>query len=299
MIPDYGKVYNLGSREVKDIFLLPGEIYIQEKIDGSQFSFMKNQNGKLLCRSRNRIIDIKAPGMFKEAVESLLNILDSIPENRIYRSEYLRKPKHNHIEYQRIPKNHLILFDVENIEDKDELLNFFTKGLFEHLGFVIFQNTRLYTQDEVIKSIKNEMLKPSILGGPREGMVIKKYLPDGTIMKAKIVSDSFKEISGHNKSRKKQSYKLNIGDIISNDLRTESRWEKSLQHAKEDGEIEGYEKDIGTLIKYVFKDIEEECEEYCKDQLWNHYKKNIIKGASRGLAQWYKGKLNQEDNFNG
>ena len=55
----YPKVFNLGHRAVRD--LLSGPVVVQEKIDGSQFSFGVGEDGTLLIRSRGADIEPEAP----------------------------------------------------------------------------------------------------------------------------------------------------------------------------------------------------------------------------------------------
>lgn len=51
MINSYPSIYSLGHRYISELF--SGPVVIQEKIDGSQFSF-GNLNGKLFCRSKGQ-----------------------------------------------------------------------------------------------------------------------------------------------------------------------------------------------------------------------------------------------------
>lgn len=60
------KIYTLGTRFNAAIF--DGPVVIQEKVDGSQFSF-KYEDGVLQCRSKGQLIT-GDPGMFKQAVET-------------------------------------------------------------------------------------------------------------------------------------------------------------------------------------------------------------------------------------
>lgn len=110
-IPAYGKIHALGSRFVEDIFK-QGKVIVQEKVDGSQFSFAK-LNGRLRIRSKGREIFQEAPdSLFKPGVEYVQSIEAALVPGWIYRAEYLRVPKHNALTYSRIPRNHIALFDV-------------------------------------------------------------------------------------------------------------------------------------------------------------------------------------------
>lgn len=72
-IRSYPKVYNLGHKAIVELF--DDEVTVEEKIDGSQFSFglVKGEDNKykLQCRSHHQIIDMSnVPKMFGKAVET-------------------------------------------------------------------------------------------------------------------------------------------------------------------------------------------------------------------------------------
>ena len=70
-IPGYGKVQALRKGRFLD-GLLDGGVSVQEKIDGSQFSFGVT-DGELLCRSRGRQIVIEeVDSLFAKAVDTAL-----------------------------------------------------------------------------------------------------------------------------------------------------------------------------------------------------------------------------------
>lgn len=50
MIHSYPTIYNLGHRAIVD--LLKGPVIVEEKIDGSQISFRKDEQGDLEVRSK-------------------------------------------------------------------------------------------------------------------------------------------------------------------------------------------------------------------------------------------------------
>jgi len=65
-VSNYSKIYQIGNRYTNSLFSSP--VVIQEKIDGSQFSFA-NVDGKLQCRSKNNPVGMggNAEGMFGKA----------------------------------------------------------------------------------------------------------------------------------------------------------------------------------------------------------------------------------------
>jgi len=109
-IPSFPKILAIGERHIRSIFDEPVEI--TEKIDGSQFVFGKIGD-ELVCRSKGKIMPVDAPEkMFQKAVDYILSIQDIMRENFIYFTEFLNKPKHNILSYNRTPKNGLALFGV-------------------------------------------------------------------------------------------------------------------------------------------------------------------------------------------
>lgn len=101
MIPAYGKIHALGHLRIRE--LLSGLVVVQEKVDGSQFSFAMLEDG-LHCWSKGREIFLDAPDkMFAAGVDYVKSIQDLLVPGYIYRAEYLRIPKHNALSYSRIP----------------------------------------------------------------------------------------------------------------------------------------------------------------------------------------------------
>ena len=75
--------------------------------------------------------------------------------------------------------------------------------------------------------------------------------------------------------------------------RTPARWQKSVQHLRENGTLDGSPRDIGPLMKEVGQDVLRECEDEIKDYLFDHYWKQIQRGITAGLPEWWKQELAQ------
>lgn len=103
----------------------------------------------------------------------------------------------------------------------------------------------------------------------------------------KFVSEAFKEI--HQKEWKGSNPTQNdvVQSLIAG-LRTPARWGKAVQHLKEAGKIEGSPRDIGLLVKETQEDIERECAELIKDELYKWAMPHIRRGVVAGLPEWYK-----------
>jgi len=286
LIKSYSKIYSFGHRMVLDIF--NGNVIIQEKIDGSQFSIMV-KNGQLYCRSHKNMVDIdRPPKLFLNGVATAKSLVGKLRDGWIYRGEYLQRPHHNTLSYDRIPEKHFILFDIDCGSDGyltyDELVE---EGRRLGLEVVPKFDVEIDNKDDFDKLLDNI----SILGGQKiEGVVVKNYDlfdPGGHVLMAKYVSDRFKEIN----QKRRNGNNPDIIGVIIDSLKTEARWDKAVIHLRESGQLEDDPRDIGPLLKELKKDVIEECEDYIKERLYQLAKKDILNGISRGFPEWYKEKL--------
>jgi tetratricopeptide (TPR) repeat protein len=291
----YPKIWNFGHPQIKDIF--KGEVVVEEKVDGSQFSFGVF-DGELKCKSKNQRLMIDAPPkMFESAVKSaqLISASKLFKKESTYRCEYLEKPKHNVLAYDRVPRNHLIIFDVD--KGFQDYMSHAEKESHAHdLGLECVP--KLYEGlVESYEDFKNLLKNISILGGQTiEGMVFKNYSMFGNdqkVLMAKFVCEKFKE--QHNKDWKKNNpTKKDLIFEIGQALRTEARWEKAIIHLKEAGKLENSPKDIGVLLKEINKDVLEECREEISEKLFKYAWKKISRMIVRGFPEWYKEQLVKE-----
>lgn len=283
----YPKVLALGHRFIQDILF--GETIAEEKVDGSQISF-GILDGVLRIRSHSAEVILDAPGMFDVAVEQIKSISNDLSPDYIYRGEYLRKPKHNVLCYDRVPTKNIVIFDIE---DKDfNPLSYEPKRVeAERIGLetvpLLWRN--ITKKDTIIDLLNNN----SFLGGTLiEGVVIKNYgkLVEGCkYMVGKYVSEKFKENMAHKAKMDKQTDDI-ISSIVKS-LKTEARYHKAIQHLREAGTLLEAPQDIGNLLKEIHQDIDAEETEYIKDRLFAHYIKKIKGLVCSGFPEWYKEQL--------
>jgi ATP-dependent RNA circularization protein (DNA/RNA ligase family) len=112
----YPSIFTLGHRAIKDIFL--DSVIVEEKVDGSQISFGKF-DGVLRIKSKGKELDINHPEKLFSIAVDIIKTLD-LQDGWTYRGEYLKSPKHNALFYDRVPKNHIIIFDI-NIDEENYL----------------------------------------------------------------------------------------------------------------------------------------------------------------------------------
>jgi len=308
-LPRYAKVLTLGSLYTENA--LKGEVIVQEKIDGSQFRFGFRDDGEFLMGTRKTQLFFKdQDGMFKEAIEYLESIEKKMRKEfqpgDFFFAEYLQKPKHNTLKYDRFPKNHLILFDAliggQWITDR-KLLEKIARNLGVEIVPEIFRGTIEMTHDKDtgLKFMPQKgdwedwFKQESILGGETiEGVVIKNYDQHieiyGSIspLITKVVREEFKERHSKNPDHKPQKQSI---DAYLMSYKSEARWEKAIQHLAEEGKLETSPRDIGALIKAIQNDIEEECKEDIKEFLYKNYKRNLMALSVRGFPEFYKNRL--------
>jgi hypothetical protein len=289
----YPKIYNVGHAAVQDLFAQI--VYVEEKIDGSQFSFGVF-DGVLKVRSKGVEMDAAAPEkMFSKAVATAKQLQPLLRDGWTYRAEYLSVPKHNTLAYDRVPEKHLIIFDINSGEE--QYLTYEEKRReAERLGLEavpLLQIGKISAASE-LNALMNRV---SVLGGQKiEGLVIKQYTlfgADKKMLFAKHVSEAFKELhAGDWKERNP-----NGGDIIErlvSELKTPARWEKAVQHLRERGALENTPRDIGYLLAEIKTDTLAECRKHIEDRLFDWAWAKVQRGIIAGVPEWYKQRLLQQ-----
>ena len=283
----YPKIYNLGHAAIEG--LLDSPVIVEEKVDGSQFSFGVF-DGELRCRSKGAQIDVDAPeSMFVKGVAAVKKLAPMLCDGWTYRGEYLRKPKHNSLAYERVPVAHFALFDV-NTGDQKYLGRRDKENVALALGLEV--TPLVYAgMVEGVEHIKHLMDRESMLGGQKiEGLVFKQYERfgrDGKVLMGKYVSEEFKEV--HSKEWKKSN--PNGKDIIGalgERYRTDTRWAKAVQRLRDAGQLEGTPKDIGKLVKSVPDDVLTECRGEIEAELMKWAWPKIRRAVVKGLPEYYK-----------
>ncbi len=296
MIPSYPSIYSVGHRYIAE--LLTGDVVIQEKVDGSQISFGV-LDGQLHIRSKGQQMVVSAPEkLFAPGVEYIKSIAGRLEPGIIYRGEYLSKPKHNTLAYDRIPRNHIVLFDVESIGRGDFLPPALLPGVAESLGLesvpTFFTGSGSYDSLSGGAGLQEFLSQQSFLGGQRiEGVVVKNYnvyTQSKHIAIGKFVSAEFKEIHRHAWKAANPGPNDFVQGLI-NTYRTPARFNKAIQHLRDAGKLVGTPVDIGELMKEVPADVLRECGDEIKKALFDHFWQVIRRGITNGLPEYYKKQL--------
>lgn len=297
-IHSYPSIYNLGHKAIAD--LLNGPVIVEEKVDGSQFSFVKRTSTDspydFEFRSKGAEVYRDAKGMFSKVVTEIEKIGHTLPLDVIFRGEYLSKPAHNVAAYNRVPKHHVIIFDVDR-GDQD-YMSYSDKWFFAHdLDLEVVP--KLFEGMLTDANLLRELLeRESILGGQKiEGVVIKPvgydlFGRDKKVLMGKFVSEAFKET--HAAEWKKTHGTKGPGDVIAilaAAFSSPARWDKAVLHLRERTELEDSPRDIGKLMMEVPADVLKECKDEISEQLWKWAWPQLRRRLTAGLPEWYKQKL--------
>lgn len=285
----YPTIYNLGHRAIEDLLKEP--VLVEEKIDGSQFSFGMDSEG-IRVRSKGAEMIVDAPEkMFTLAVNTVKDRASILKPGWTYRAEYLRSPKHNTLAYNRIPKDHLIIFDI-NPGHEAYLSYAEKKAEAERIGLevvpIIFEGIL-----EDAAKVREFLTLESVLGGQRiEGVVVKPvsyqlWGKDKKCLMGKFVSEAFKEIHS-NVWKEANPGQGDILTLLGQKYSSPARWNKAIQHLMEAGKLEDSARDIGLLMKEIPGDIEKECEDEIKQQLYDWGWPHIRRMVCRGFPEYYK-----------
>lgn len=288
----YPSIYSLGHRAIAELLTVP--VLVEEKVDGSQFSFGMDTEG-IRVRSKGCEMNVEAPEqMFRRAVDTVKELAPMLNPGWTYRAEYLAKPNHNTLIYSRVPTKHLIVFDV-NRGHEDYLTWEEKKAEAERLGLECVPKIFEGMLDSIEK-FRSFLQTDSLLGGQKiEGVVVKPvgyalFGRDKKCLMGKFVSEVFKE--SHSLSWKESNPGQNdILERLGGVYAVQARWMKAVQHLKEAGQLQEDPRDIGALLKEIPADIEKECTEQIKEKLYEWAWPHLRRMVTRGFPEWYKEQL--------
>lgn len=298
--PSIETVDSISNRNWKDSY----NFYIEEKIDGSQLTFLLNENGTLDFYNKNTKIK---PGSntFEKALTMLKFAFDNknlLNNNLIYYGEAVCNLKHNVVTYDRTPKHYFILYDIYNISEKRYMSPEFKQEEAKRLGLecvpILYYNDDINCNavekcQALIKDIEENRLV-SCLGGIPEGVVLKHHAfnKDGKIVatKKKMVTDKFKE--RHNNKQEKMVYSAD--DFIKRlglSFATHARFHKAVQHLCEK-DIINKDKLVNNDIHKVTEELNNDFDKEYRDELmlllYIELSPHIKKYAREGLGAWFR-----------
>lgn len=285
----YPKVYSLGHAALAELLL--DDVIVEEKVDGSQFSFGVF-GGQLRCRSKGQEIVLDAAEkQFAKAIETSRELAPILTDGWTYRGEYLQKARHNVQTHERVPAKNVILFDIQ--PGHETYLSYAEKKA--EAARIGLEVVPILYVGRLEQAVLLDMLNlTSVLGGCKiEGVVVKNYKrfgPDGKALMGKHVSEAFKEIHG----KLWRADNPVSGDIVEQlvmRFKTEARWQKAVRHLRDDGKLTDSPADIGSLIKEVQADVLKECSQEIRDMLFAWAWPKVARAITGGVPQWYKQQL--------
>jgi hypothetical protein len=299
----YPKIWNFGHPATK--LLVGRKVRVEEKVDGSQFSFGMfetdedaNRGPEFVLRAKSRRVEMNplAPtDLFCLAAYTAQRLFEEevLHPGWTYRGEAFKSTTHNSLEYERVPLHNIAIFDIARGEN-DYLSRAELEVECERLGLepVPCYGEYIFTTYAAVA----EMLdRESYLGKNKiEGVVLKPVIPlfgeDAKPLYTKVVSEAFRELHAGN-SEYKTTKKTETITAIAESVSTLARWQKVRQHCQEEGKLVGDPRDLQYLIKDLQADIVVECEEHIKAQLWSAFRKKILGASVRGFPEWYKSEL--------
>lgn len=295
-VHSYPSIYTIGHSALAGLF--DGDVIIEEKLDGSQISFgLHHETGELKMRSKSVPIVVEAPPqLFEKAVATARELAPLLKKGWTYRGEYLAKPKHNTLCYDRIPAKHIIIFDIET--GPASYLDPGAKAAeAERLGL---ECVPCFYQGPIgsAAELRKFLGRSSVLGKASiEGIVVKPakydlFGRDKKVLLAKFVSEDFKEMHGRTwEAEHRETGPVGIINQLAASITTTARWHKAVQHLRDAGTLAGEPADIGKLVKEVPADIKKEAESEIKQRLWDWAWPQLLRMCIRGLPEWYKEQL--------
>jgi hypothetical protein len=285
----FPKIYHIGSPDIERLFI--GSVEVTEKLDGSQFGFGRHEDGTLWMRSKGQEIYVgSVPKMFALAVATIQAIETRIPKGMTFYGEYLEKPHHNTMVYDRVPKHNIALFGADAgggwVSDHRDLV-------FLANNFDIDVVPLLFSGEIKNKEKLDELLNmESVLGKEKiEGIVVKNYNERSKNFYSsecfgKLVREGFKERNGATQIAQKPTIEKFVEQF-----KTEARWKKAVQHLKDSDLLTLSPKDIGPLLKEIQTDLDIEEAGFIKEELYKMFKRQILSSATHGFPEWYKNSL--------
>lgn len=303
----YPSIFAMGHRAISD--LLTVDVNVEEKVDGSQFSFglvpaspvdivygyFEGEPIALKIRSKGCVMHPDAPEkMFNDAAATVKELAPKLHPLWTYRGEFVKGKGHNTLKYDRGPAKSIILFDIST--GNQEYLSYEDKAIeAERLGLEIVP--LLYSgRIEKVEQFRLFLDRVSILGGQKiEGVVVKPasynlYGPDKKVLMGKFVSESFKESHRKSWGESNPTNKDIITKVVET-FRTPAGWTKAVQHLRDAGKLLDDVQDIGPLIREIPEDVKKENEDEIKDMLFAYAWPHIRRGLTAGFPEWYKEKL--------
>lgn len=291
----YHSIVRYGHRSTVDVLNAGDQIVIEEKLDGSNVSVVKDKD-KIRAFSRNtELNEENTLGGFYQFSQSLN--ADDLLDEIVYFGEFLNPHK---VRYPNFEKQ-FFLFDLYDLET-DKYLPFSkvkeeAQRLNLNLVPVFYEGK--YQSFEHLQSFVGRTNIGGRLGDVEqgEGVVIKNvdYIDRyGRQVFVKLVTDAFREVQKQKPAKDPKT--LTPEQLFVNTCVTEARVEKILYKLVDEGILEesfGIE-DMGDILKNMNVKIYEDIMKEEAEMLEEYEDKQIRKAIGRKLPQMVRGMLRQK-----
>jgi hypothetical protein len=285
----YPKILHIGAPLVSTIF--DNEVEVTEKVDGSQCRIELTEDSVMVGSKNQGIADHNMFEIAHDQGERIHKETDwrTLGSKVTLFCEFLNKPNHNTIKYDRVPLNNLYLFGAMVGDTQDHMI---TGGLIEMAKHLEIDppNVIICGLVESVEELKEFMTHQSYLGGSAvEGVVIKNYNRTydplqvhsqeyiGYPMAAKYVREDFKISNAKqwNTIDRKKGVDAIVDMFLIGD-----RFQKAIQHLDEEGKITYTKKDLQHLIPEFFNDLMDEKKEVMTGMIMGDVFKALKKRAN-------------------
>lgn len=261
VFPKYKKIYQLGREENKDIFIDGNDIiHIQEKVDGGNFRFYINKDGKLIVGSRNQQLTSNEgdeTNVQKSFVRCLKHIKKKLEgkdlskyKGLIFYGECMIKHTIGY-NWDEVPP--FLGFDILDTETGLFVSQEGMYGTYHNLGLDIVPLIKSIKASDIKQITDKDVPKSKYYGGQAEGIVFKNSSKQ---IYAKYVREQFKEKNkeefGHSKKQATTDE-----DYFTAIYCTNARIEKVIWKLIDEGDKLELSL-MPKLIKAIYKDIWEE-----------------------------------------
>lgn len=278
--------------------------YIEEKVDGSQLSFVVSDEDQPTFYNKGSTINPTNKVFVKT-----INMITTLATRKIfnptyvYHGEAVCSSRHNVVQYERYPKYYFILFDIQTstgLLDPDE-----KRAEAERIGLEVIP-TLIWNTDperspytvcqEFIDNIVAGKIT-SILGGRPEGIVLKhhNFISRGKAVatKLKMVTPEFKESHAMKQTKGERPTPESAVAEVGKSFSTPARFHKAVQHLRDAGKLKDTPEDLYKLKEELDDDLEREARDEIMMYLWAELAPYVKRACRTNFDEWYKEYLEQ------
>lgn len=313
----YTKIRRLGHSRNTDTVRNPeDELLFKEKLDGANFRWTYNNNGKLVFGSRRVTYTDengepaykeedyeKLDGRFEDAIQYIRDNVNGVdvlntginPENCTFFGEYMVK---HSLEYNWEETPQVIGFDIYNHEEERYLSNEEATEVFEEIGIATAPIVDTKTVEEFDPE-NYEIPESNYRDGKMEGVVIinqdqEEDNRSGFNTRAKMVTKEFKEKHKDSTGARQSVEAVKGHEKIISKYCTDGRIRKHIGKMRDEGRdlgkelMGGQEGSEGLPIRVAVDIMEEEADEIVRrnDEMnWKNYRSLVADRCLRVIEE--------------